>query len=69
MNQEDIQLIARTALDAAGLIILKGCADQMRDAVREEHREIHDMHQDAEDTEVSTEDFDTLISAFNFHSI
>ena len=42
----------------------------MGDAVREKHREIHNMHQDAEDIEVSTEESDVLrLKVFNCNSV
>ena len=42
----------------------------MRDAVREKHREVCDMCQDAAEVEVSTEEFDMVLSqVFNFHSV
>ena len=40
-----------------------------RDGNREKHRPVHDMHQDAEETEV-TKKFDVVrLKIFNFHKI
>ena len=42
----------------------------MRNVVREKQREVHYMHQDSEDTEVSIKEFDMVRSKFfNVHSI
>ena len=42
----------------------------MRESVRKKYREIHDVHQEAEEMEVSTEEFNALRSiVFNFYSI
>ena len=37
----------------------------MRDHVTWKHREVHDVNQDAVDTEVSTEEFDVVRSFFS----
>ena len=42
----------------------------MRDTVRETQREVHYMCSGAEETEVSTEEFDMVrLKVFNFHSV
>ena len=41
----------------------------MRDVVREKQREVHDMHQDLEETGVSTQESDLVNKKFlSFHS-
>ena len=41
----------------------------IREAVHQEYREVHDMYQDNNNTELSTEEYDMVKSkAFNFHS-
>ena len=40
------------------------------DTIREKYRKVHDTHQDLQEKEVSTEEFDcSKIIVFNFHSI
>ena len=42
----------------------------MRDAVREKHRKVHDMHQDALETKMSTEELDMVMIEFSIsHSM
>ena len=51
-------------------ILLSGCAEVTKDAVREKHREVHNTSQDTEEVEMSTEEFDMVRSkVFNFQSV
>ena len=63
MNQEDVQHTARTVLDVAEQSIFIGCAKyELKSYVNccQKNREVNDTHQDAENTEVSAEEFDVV---------
>ena len=75
MIYEHVQPIARTVLHVAQQVILSSMCRSMstrviRNTIRENHREVHDMHQDAEDKEVSTEEYGMIKSkVFYYHSV
>ena len=69
-TNKDVQSVTRTVSEAAVQIILNECADAWAEEWQQKDSKVHDMNQDSEETEVSTEELYVVTSkVFNLHSI